>query len=291
MLGECLEIGDVVIVKIEKESREWGYNPCPDGTKAKVIGFSEIAYGRTHNFGHKPGIYENRSWITIQSDDDKQWSEYAGRLELADTTLAEKRLIEFRAKQVNSTWRDRAKFIRELPFADFWEEDTVKFRQGDRPLPLHILERKDGKVFKIDYLSLYTLTDINTFWPAFDITCESGGTTGFNQTELTLVSRGNVWKYYHDESLDFSDLKEEAAFFQMLGHTEEVRNPKSKLYVWSKDEVLKAIKEGIVDGFTMQQTLFGPFDALPNIRAIKFKNEELGRRVAKATLEGFSLAA
>ena len=59
MLGELMRIGDRVTVQIAKENREWGYNPCPDGAKAKVLGFSEIAYTRILNFGHKPGIYEN----------------------------------------------------------------------------------------------------------------------------------------------------------------------------------------------------------------------------------------
>lgn len=290
MLGECLEIGDEVVITVEKENRDWGYNPCPDGTKATVVGFTEIDYGRTHNFGHKPGIYLNRSWVEIKSQDGKQWAESSTRLELTDSTLADARLKKYRVKLETTPWRDLKEFVRELPPTDFWEEDMVKVKEGDNPLPQHFLEREAGKIFKIDYLKLHTFTRVNTWWPAFDVSFENFGTTGFNQTHLTLVSRGNVWKYYHDEMLEFADLKEEAEFYMNLGHTEEVRNPKSRLYVWTKDEVLKAIKDGIVDGFNLLQPLFGPFDALPNIHAYKFRNEEVGKRVAKATLEGFNFA-
>jgi hypothetical protein len=32
-------VGDVVSIHVEPEVRAWGYNPCPDGTLARVLGY------------------------------------------------------------------------------------------------------------------------------------------------------------------------------------------------------------------------------------------------------------
>ena len=56
MLGELFDIGDKAIVQIPKENRDWGFNPCDDGTIVTVIGFAEIDNGRTCGFQGKPGV-------------------------------------------------------------------------------------------------------------------------------------------------------------------------------------------------------------------------------------------
>ena len=55
MIGELVKVGDEVAITIPEENRKWGYSPCLDGTKATVLGFSEIYYGRLGNFGFRPG--------------------------------------------------------------------------------------------------------------------------------------------------------------------------------------------------------------------------------------------
>jgi len=57
MIDDTVRIGDEVIVTIPKENRDWGYNPCPDGTKATVLGFSETHHSRIDELGIKPGVY------------------------------------------------------------------------------------------------------------------------------------------------------------------------------------------------------------------------------------------
>ena len=115
-----------------------------------------------------------------------------------------------------------------------------------------------------------------------------GGTTSVNESELELVSRGNVWKYFNGEKPEFSSFEDEVRFFSDLGHTKEVRNPANDLYRWSKEEVLKAIQEGIVDGMTGGSGLFG---GGTRISAITFKDRELGKRVSESTLRWFGLMA
>ena len=103
---------------------------------------------------------------------------------------------------------------------------------------------------------------------------------------MKLVERGDVWKFYHNEPLSFTDLKEEASFFTLIGHTEEVPNPANGRYRWTKEEALDTIREGSVHAISMDNGIFG---SGPHISARVFHNKELGARVAKATLQGFGL--
>jgi hypothetical protein len=114
----------------------------------------------------------------------------------------------------------------------------------------------------------------------------NGGTTWVNESDMTLIRRGNVWKHFNGEKLVFADLREEADFFSLLGHTEEVRNPACNLYKWEKDEVLKAVRDGIVDGFTMGGGIFG--QGFARINAVRFRDRELGERVRQETIRGFA---
>ena len=120
IIGETLKIGDKVVVTIPKDSREWGYSPCSDGTIAEVTGFAEIHYGRIHNFGKAPGVYENRCWAYVKTP-GKEWCENTGRLDLLD-----KQEQESRKQKWIESGRPGGKYLRPLPDTEFWEEDVIK---------------------------------------------------------------------------------------------------------------------------------------------------------------------
>jgi len=288
MINDLINIGDKVIVTIEKDAREWGYNPCPDGTKAKVISFAEIDYGRLQTFGKKPGVYVNRSWVKICLEMGKEYLEWSGRLELSSQKEYKKRLAAFRRLQKENPdgWR-KDEFIRDLPETPFWEGDIVRVEEG---IGSGWNDREDPTIFQItgiEYNCLGQRTDNGSEWPAYRVsdTISAGWHVSIRADQMKLIERGPVWKHYHNEPIQFESLAEEAQFFSRLGHTDEVRNPKTGLYRWwTKDEVLEAIREGIAHGFSMSNGLFG---MEPSPYAITFRNEELGKRVAQATLEGF----
>lgn len=295
MIDELMRVGDEVVITIDKENREWGYNPCPDGTKATILGFSEIHYGRLGNFGFKPGVYVNRAWVKVRLPDGKEYCEWSGRLELTDKDEHERRLAAFRKLQQEQpdNWQSK-EFLRELPETPFWEGDFVRThgRSAVTSVYSEMPPDHDPAVFQIigiDYHYLTERTQIGTKYPAYKISSKlgAGWNTSASEDEMVLVKRGPVWKFFHNEPITFGDIKEEAQFFESLGHTEEVRNPANNLYSWSKEEVLLAIKSGLVHGFSVGSGFFGNG---PSINAKRFKNEDLGRRVAQATLEGFGLA-
>ena len=285
MLSDILEIGDVVVITIPDENRSWGYNPCPDGTEATVIGFSEISYGRINNFGHKPGVYKNKSWVSVKhSETDMDISSCF--LEMKDQEKCEKLSNAFH-KQTDSDRQSHIddNFLRELPKTPFWEGDTVIWNTGSCE-QCH-WDQFSLVVVDIDYQFLLRKTDSRNKRPVYyqlSNAFHAGRYTTERESNLKLGNRGNVWKYFHNDELKFEDLKEEANFFMMLGDVKEVRNPETNVFSWTKESALEAIKNGIAHGFTLCSTFFGPTS---RISVWRFNNEELGKRVAQATLEGF----
>jgi hypothetical protein len=280
MRNELWKIGDKAIVNIPKENREWGYDPCPDGTVAEIVRFGEIYHGRVGNFGLKPGLYVNRSWINIRLPDGKKYFEWSGRLEPVDKEEAEVRLAEFQKQRADNpkNRQDSSEFLRDLPETLFWEGDVVLMDREGYDAPLLVVS--------IHYAMLGEMTLIGTKYPAYHISnnFHGGWETCANEDELSLIERGKVWKYLHHEPIEFANLKEEADLHNMLGLTDEVKNPTKDLYSWTLDEVLEAIKCGLVHGF-VQSHMFGT----PSIEALLFRDADLGKRVAKATLEGFCI--
>jgi len=108
MISELLKIGDQVTVEIEEESRMWGYNPCPNGTVVTVIGFSEHYWGRYNCYRSPPGVYESKTWVKVQDENGKVWSEYCGRLHTEDEE--ERREKWFEMGKPNTEL-----FLRDLP--------------------------------------------------------------------------------------------------------------------------------------------------------------------------------
>lgn len=295
-MSDTLQIGDRLVVEVSKENRDWGYDPCPDGTFVTVDGFSEICYGRTHNNGIPPGVYQNTSWVKVRTDEGKQFCISSCFVSHTDKDLYEQRRQELIAKYETPSydWRQDYKrlFLRDLPFTDFWEGDFVR---AVGPA----FTRHHGKmlqVTRIDYSRISTLHDDGTAYPIYSISLgfRAGWYTCASLSDLELVSRGQVWNYFAGNKLHFNNLQEEATFFRDLGHTREVKNPRTNLFVWTKDEVLDAIRTGIVHGFTMSNSFFTPLGEVgrsPRINALRFDDEDLGRRVAAETLKGFNVSA
>lgn len=290
MIDQCMEVGDEVLIIIPQENRGYGHNPCPDGTKAMILGFSETHHGRLDNFGFRPGVYVNRAWVKVRLPDGREYLEYSSRLELADKAEYEKRVAEFRNLQASNPnyWRDNKDFIRDLPETPFWEGDRVLVR-GYSMVPSVYAKMPPGHdphvftIIKISFDYLTERTRIGTKCPAYAISDKLGAcwNTSASEDRMELIERGPVWKFYNNEPIVFGDIKEEATFFEMLGHTDEVRNPGNDLFKWNQKEVLKAIRQGLVHSFSVNG---------PSICAKRFRNEELGRRVAQAKLEEFGIA-
>jgi len=104
---------------------------------------------------------------------------------------------------------------------------------------------------------------------------------------VELVERGNFWKYAHGKKTIFADLREEVQFHLDVLEAYDTVTPDKKQIVWTKEDVLAAIKRGEVHGFTMiGMPIMGP-DAVASIHAFRLHEEKLGKKLAKETLKGF----
>lgn len=282
-LTELLQIGDEVVFKVDSGRRAWTdtYKDVPDGTKGIVCGFYDsVTYvSRVPVLAHQPGVYHRKGAVSVWLRD--------GRIVQGDCAI--EMVDKEQEKRRDAALRDADGVLRtpqvrlgDLPETKFWEMDKVRVR-----FPYDGSE-EEMIIARIDYDFMHRRRGDGSPWPFYDVRYMEGGQPSAEESWIELIERGNVWKYHNNQPLAFADLKEEASFFQLVGLTEVMRNPKNNLYDWSKEEVLKAIKDGIVHGFCVSSSFFG---CGPHINAVRFKDKELGKRVAKATLEGFITAA
>ena len=290
MIGECLRVGDRVSITIDRENREWGYNPCPDGTEATVLGFTEITWGRVNNCGHRPGIYHNTSWVRLQMPDGKQHVELDSRLKLLDSEEEKRRHEAWRKENKSRDGVSDHLFIRDLPDTPFWEHDLVCVKGSHDP---------DEQRMRVTEVKVKWARDTDHYCCEILRDGRPAGSMYFEESRLELVERGNVWKMAHGQKPTFLNLKEEADLAESMGLTREVRNPADGLYHWSLPEAVEAVRKGIGHSISVGGPLlggmFGP-DPLPaadsdtrstRIQVKRFKDEELGERVRAATIEGF----
>lgn len=268
-----LRVGDEVVVDIAQENIDWGYKPYPNGTKAKIVEFGEIGYGRTNNFGLEPGIYENTAWAFIEVDGKRS----EGTISTCFLKVPDK-VLKQRSKEKDFY---KGRKLRDLPEMKFWEEDKVTLSAKGRKAYGGWRSEAEGEtltVKNVDYL--------RGGWRHYDVALPLGGQVGLKDEDLKLVERGNVWKYYHNEPMTFSSLREEAQLMLDMGFADEVRNPATGNFAWSMWNILSAVRSGVAHGFTQQGRLYPLPEnhSMANVTVWKFRDEELGKKVAEATL-------
>jgi hypothetical protein len=270
-LTELLRIGDRVMFYVPEDHRGYThtYDSIPDGTEGTICGFFDAIDFRDRFRGKKnSGVYHTNGCPSVLLKD--------GRIvpgdhfvELIDKEEKSKRNKILRGE--HGILKDQSIYLGELPETKFWEFDLVS------------TERGETTIVQVDYSRIHKTCQDGSPWPIYEIKLPTGGTCWVTEDSISLVKRGNLWNYYHNEPLVFTDLQEEGSFFIIIGEAPEIRNPANGLYKWTKDEVIAAIKSGLIHGFTISQFI------TPHICARRFNNEELGARVAKATMEGFTL--
>jgi hypothetical protein len=291
MLGEVLNVGEKVTIQVSKDSQDWGYNPAPNGTVVEIVSFGEIEYGYTNNFGNEPGVYTNHCWANVRLPNqsvihistchlDVCSKSYDG-IDIKEIDIKEydRRVAAYHdSYKKTGKWEDKNR-LRDLPETRLWVGDSIT----DKGMP----EYDRLYVAGINYHYIGQKRDDGSDMPLYEVsnTWPSGWRSASDDKDLTLIERGNVWKYYHKEPMSFSNLEEEARFYSAIGRTRQVRCPTTGNYRWeNKEQVLDAIQNGTVHALSLEGGLFGSsmFDT-----AYIYLDEEVGKRVAAHTLKGF----
>ena len=276
---ELLEVGDEVSFKIDPEIRAWTsvYDTVPDGTKGVVCGFDYSVFyvPRVPAGEDDPGVYHRRGAVSVWLEDGRI---IPGNRYVTMTDQDEERRRDVAMRGADGVLCVPQVRLGDLPETRFWELDKVQVRFPGATVSQMV-------VAGISYQNMHSTRDDGSPWPFYEVQY-AGGRIHVMESELELIERGNLWRYYHGEKLVFTSLREEAGFFQLIGQTESVRNPANNSYSWTEEEVLKAIEDGLVHGFSVSPGLFG---SGPHIDALCFRNKNLGARVADAILRGFDL--
>lgn len=285
--------GDRVIMKMDKESRSYrGDEYPPDGTLGTFLGCKRVTRyrGRVGNDAHfyEPGIYECDGVAIIKWDNGSDkvdgWSH-----EMLDKVEYKRRFEAWHAiENKPHDFGEHVVRVGDLPETRFWEGDIVALTDATG----HTLNR-----LRVDSIEFHWGRNENGFaygvsWVDENNVYAKRGSTNCRSSDLKLIERGNVWKEEHGGTLVFADLLQEANYAQWRGRTEGVRNPANGLYKWTKDEVLAAIQDGIVDAFNLSSGIIASLlQDNARINAIRFKDRDLGERVRQETMLGFGMSA
>ncbi len=285
-----LMVNDEVVIKIPERKRKDGYNPYPDGTTAKVTGYARMFIGRLNTLNVQPGVYINDRWVKLQLDSGERTIENSSYLNLIDQEEAARRSGIIRLRNQSPDWLQlklQNGFLHELPETPIWEGDYVHCKVIDGQAN-NLVKPKTMQTFvvqEIDYHHMGLLHKKRMPWPYYKLSSEITGkwNVAVRESDMELVERGNVWKWKNKEPLQFRNFLEEIKFWQLVGEYEELINPDTNDYRWSRSEVFEAICNGMAHGF---KSVHLPLLSQPAL-AIRMKNIEVGQRLAKETLHQF----
>ena len=302
MICKLAKIGDEVIMKMDPEARAAGRPGVPDGTRGVVTGHYRyqsfaLPFGYDTKQYEKPGIWLKNGALIVTWADGSVTNE-GGDVVMADETEYNRRyqelwvvpVIREKTKTYAQANRELEKWewVGELPQTEFEVGDVVTAVSNDG-------KRETYRITSIDYAYL-TPQGMRrcdgTEMPIYqsDALDENGkrmwGTSLHQKdSELQLVSRGNIWKHLNKQPLSFDSLEEEALFHSQMCWCEELRNPATNDYSWQLPAILEAVRNDTADGFYVSQILNFP----KHYVVTRFENRDLGERVRAATMEGFGL--
>lgn len=295
MLDHSVRIDDDVVLDCsDRYSNPW--DKVPNGTKGKVVAREIVTrhrgrYGIDRYFGRQSGIYQELGNPSVLFETGQQVVVPTHLLKWVDDEVVyAQRLAAYRAMPGTSVERDailnQTTRIADLPNTKFWEGDICKIISGD--FAFYGDERGLVRVQSIQWN--WDDTPYHVEW-VHPVTLEyaSRGSTYLKDANLELVQRGNVWREAHGEPLIFRNIEEEVIYAHNTGRTDEVRNPATGNFAWTKNEVLKAIEENIGHAFVVSGHPF-VFDA-GHISVWSFHDADLATRARKAVLNGFNIEA
>jgi hypothetical protein len=235
--------------------------------KGIVLGFGKRHIGRNGYHCHKiSGVYIDFGNILVANETGVE--EYVDALGLMPPPALGSSIAAYvDILGAMSTLKIK---IADLPDTPFWEGDHVIYT-GQSHTSIH----REFTIVKIRYNKKPIYYEVYYSERNMNLYAEDSG--------FQLVKRGNIWKLAHGEPLDFTDIGEEAKFYQSLGMSQRVKKPLNDDNLWNTTDALGAIVRG--EGHQMKikdrkNMLFA---------LIKYDSEEFGERMRAYTLKQFGL--
>lgn len=300
MKVKLIDIGDRVVMDMDRDARAWGQKGVPNGTEGTVIGKARhrryAARFGLDTFRYKtPGIYEMDSGLIVKWDDGSI-SGHNYDATLLDKNEYEDRLANRWTIPVWDNGRDmyeveaellNEKYVGPLPETEYWEGDLIRADFGGRSR-LFRVESIDHQYFDKDSMR----RDDGSMMPIYNVRfsnsdgsdAQAGSTYIHQDDPIQLIRRGNLWKMYHNLPLVFNDLTEEVSFYRGLHQYQDIKNPDTGYYNWTLEEALQAIKNGVGDGISGVL-----FSSSTTYQVYKMNNLILGDKLRRETLVRFNI--
>lgn len=286
--SDVLLIQDIVQINVPPENRQYERFMAMHGEHVTVTGLGHVIIGRFSSDPRKPGVYSTTNWVTVTFSNGHTQSVNAGWLILVNSKEFKRRVEEFSRSEKAKDWFHNTTYLRPLPDLPFWEGDIVQvssevaFQFNPRLAPED--EQPLFGVLKINYHLMNQVVVDGGPYPIYEVSDspDGGASIALAGDELELICRGNVWNYYHGLTMHFDTVEDEANFYQRLGHTEQVRNALTGNFAWSRISGINAIRDGAVHGFSAESGFTGTDRG--GVSLIRYRDEEVGKRIAAATL-------
>jgi hypothetical protein len=206
-------IGDDVVLDL-KDRKIKGVS---DGESVTILRFLELHEGRTDGIGVPPGLWTNYAWAIV------------GDARGAEHEISTYDLLPAPGREMVLVPRE---LVRDLPDTPFWEDDVVEVFDGRR-----------GYVSTIDYLEVEKPgSDRPVYKVRFANYAEN-----FHRRSLDLVERGNVWKFYHGEEMEFESAADEARFYHRISQATSVTNTAHGTSTFPWEQAVEILRNGDAD--------------------------------------------
>lgn len=262
-------VGDVVTLNT------WAYR-----RPLIITGFRPLIVDRFHGYERTPGVYQDRQFVSLASEDGFQCDGVRNHGVLRHYSDKVAKARGLRPKSASPLR------IRDLPDTGFWEGDLVRLPDRSEvfvtaidymPYVLgSLLEHGQLQPFVVNEKFLPVRIQRQTNRGTEQRTIVSGRFV--RRAGLELVSRGNAWRYHAGETLTFSTLDEEIRFHLMNGWFTYCDRTHT-----TAQKALQCVQRGEADGFfsTGGSLQFKEFHSVKLTRA----SRELCDRFALACLE------
>lgn len=187
-----------------------------DGEVVTITDFASRFVGRTHGAGVPPGLWTNYAWATILDARGR-------RHEVQSDCLA-----PLPGRDYLSVPRV---LLADLPETPLWEDDVVETYEG-----------RIGTVSTVNY-DVVGDRDSEEYRIRFD----DGSVVGYHARALTLLERGDVWRFYNGEKPFFEDAVAEAGFYHLLSMVTTVHNHDENMATFGWDQAVAMLESGQAD--------------------------------------------
>lgn len=243
-------VGDQVVLDLQGRDLKG----VSDGETVTIIEFAERYSGRTDGIGVPPGLWKNYSYSTVR---DARGN---------DHDIHSSHLLPLPGSDYIGLPRQ---LVGDLPETPFWEGDVVEVYDG-----------RKGVVSVIDYGEIDTESDEPPYRVSFPAT---GGGEGFHAHALSLIERGDVWRHYHGEEIDFESAADEATLHHTLSLVTSVANRETRSFGFSWGEAVQALRNGDADVIVHNWTVITD-DPGRNVQCYSIDDAAAGERCRAAFL-------